>query len=491
MGTNNTKQAAWVALGSIFSYGFTLVSSMILSRFFAKGDYGTYQQVLYVYHTLLLVFTLGLPKAYSYFLPRVKNVEAKDVINKITTLFFALGAIFSLTIFFGSSVIAKFLNNPELTRALKIFALVPFLMLPTMGVEGILATYKKTKFVAIYTATTRSVMLLFVTLPVVIWGGGYKEALVGFTLSSAVAFVLALYLKYLPVKNESKQKSEISYSLIFKFSLPLLFASLWGILINSTDQFFISHYFGKEIFAEFSNGAIELPFATLIISATSTVLLPYFSKQVSSGVDKKEIISTWLSVFIKSAMLIYPIVIYCIFDARLIMSALYGEIYVASGDYFVIKVVTNFLKVIPYAAILIAIGSVKYYAKMQMLIFLLLVPTEWILIKVFNNPLVVTVVHTFYVILLAFIFIFHLSKHLKQTIKNMIPYKRLLQIVLASLISLVFTWLSNRIFPSIENKYYIITMHIFVFSIGYLLMAKAFKIRYLDIVKPLLQRSYE
>ena len=146
--TNNTKQATWVALGSLFSFGFGIVSSMILSRYFDKGDYGTYKQVLFVYNTLLVVFTLGLPRAYSYFLPRVANEEAKSLIQKINTLFFLLGGVFSFLLFVGSSIIADLMNNENLEFALRIFSLVPLFMLPTMGLEAILATYKKTQFLA-------------------------------------------------------------------------------------------------------------------------------------------------------------------------------------------------------------------------------------------------------------------------------------------------------------------------------------------------------
>src|SRR5690554_7812014 len=85
---NNTVQASWIAIGSLFSFGFGIVSSMILSRYFLKEDYGTYKQVLYVYSTMLTVFTLRLPKAFSYFLPRVDENQAKSLIKKITNLFF-------------------------------------------------------------------------------------------------------------------------------------------------------------------------------------------------------------------------------------------------------------------------------------------------------------------------------------------------------------------------------------------------------------------
>lgn len=50
----------WVAIGQFCSFAIGFISPVILSRHFTKGDYGTYKQVMYVYDTLLTVFTLGL-----------------------------------------------------------------------------------------------------------------------------------------------------------------------------------------------------------------------------------------------------------------------------------------------------------------------------------------------------------------------------------------------------------------------------------------------
>ena len=86
---SNTIQSLWVAMGSLASFAFSIVSAAILSRYFAKEDYGTYKQVMYVYHTLLTVFTLGLPKSYSYFLPRVTKEEGLSLVKKITNIFTA------------------------------------------------------------------------------------------------------------------------------------------------------------------------------------------------------------------------------------------------------------------------------------------------------------------------------------------------------------------------------------------------------------------
>ena len=78
-----------------------------------------------------------------------------------------------MILFVGAPIIAQILNNPDLEVALRYFAPVPFLMLPTMGLDGILSTYKENKFLAGYTIFTRVVMLCCVALPIVIWNLDY------------------------------------------------------------------------------------------------------------------------------------------------------------------------------------------------------------------------------------------------------------------------------------------------------------------------------
>ena len=205
--TNNTIQAFWVMFGGLVGFLFVTGSAMLLSRYFSKADYGTFKQVTFIYNTLLAVFTLGVPKAYSYFLPRVPKSQAKDVISKINYILITCGVAFSLILFFGSGLIALILKNAALSSLLKWFSLVPLFMVPTMGLEGILATYKKTRILAFYNITTKCLLFLCVTLPVVFFNGEVKHAIIGFTVSSFISFVIAMILKYNPVKHENKEKS--------------------------------------------------------------------------------------------------------------------------------------------------------------------------------------------------------------------------------------------------------------------------------------------
>lgn len=485
---SNTVQAFWIALGSLFSFGFAIVSSMILSRYFPKEDYGTYKQVLYVYTTLLTVFTLGLPKAFSFFLPRVENNQSKDLIKKITNIFFILGGFFSVFLFLFASQIAIFLKNQDLTLALKIFSPVPFLMLPTMGLEGILATFRKTKFLAMYDVITRLFMLFCVAIPVVFFDGGYIEAIIGFVIASFVSFLLALYFKYYPVKKYGNEKCNISYKEIFKFSLPLLYASLWGIIISSADQFFISRYFGSKVFAEFSNGAMELPFVGMIVGATSSVLSPVFSRMSHEKLDpQKDIFPIWKSVFEKSALLIYPLVIYSFFFADVLMVVLYGHQYEASSVYFKIKLILNFFTLIAYAPLIINIGKVKYYSDVHMYGALILIILEYLSILIFNSPYAISVVSLVCQIGRIFFMLFMVANFFNMKIYQLFPLRLIFKIIFPSVVIL---FLEHHILTYYFQFNHVLTLLVSfpIYGVVFCLFSILIKLDYLIIIEPLFQK---
>jgi O-antigen/teichoic acid export membrane protein len=485
---SNTVQAFWVAAGSVISYGFILLTSMILSRYFSKGDYGTYKQVMYVYNTLLVVFTLGLPRAYSYFLPRVPLSEAKDTINKITYLFFILGLLFSALLYFGSSLIALFLKNPDLVYAIKLFSLVPLFMLPTMGVDGILATYKKSNYIAIYKGLSSFFQLVCVTVPVIFFNGTYESAIIGFTISSLLICIVALYLKNMPVRNEKKLKSSVRYRDFFKFSIPLLYASIWSILMNSADQFFISNYFGKEVFAEFSNGWMDLPFVSMVVGATSIVLLPVFSKIVNENESAyQEIKPIWTSVFEKIVKIIYPILIYCMVFSEVIMIVLYGENYSNSGMYFRIRLLINLFNLIAFAPLLLALGATKYYARVIAFWAIITIILEYIFVNIIDSPFTIALISVICHLGVILFMLKYIANFLKTTIINLLPIKLMASIIFSSLPILLILYYILVVSISISNlAILIISLSIYIFI--FFFISKKLNIDYTSIIKPLLKQ---
>ncbi len=487
---SNTKQAFWVLLGSLSAFVFSIVSSMVLSRYMNKLDYGTFRQILYVYGSLVVVFSLGLPKTYSFFLPRLPIEEAKSAIGKINNLLLGSGILMSLVLFFGAETIASLLNNSKLITPLKYFSMVPVFLLPTIGLEGVLASFKKTQLLAAYNIVTKLVMLACVVLPVVLWNGGVESAVIGFTIASFFAFLLALFLKTQPVRNVTSKVTQLKYKEIFNYSTPLLFASLWGIVILSSDQFFISRYFGTEVFAEFANGSLQLPFVGMIVAATTIVLAPIYSKKAfaDSPDSKQEIIQLWNSVFSKTIKLTYPLIAFFFCFSDTVMVALYGQAYINSGDYFKVKLIVDFFTLITYGPLIVSIGGNKYYYRVHMYIALFLISTQWLSVHLINLPIAIVWISVTFQIIKTFALLVFIAKYFELKLYQIFPWSVIARVLPSFAILYGIQYVLDQRVQSIEPML-LLTIYGGLYLIIFLVWAYISKLDYLSIIKPLLKRN--
>ena len=477
--TSNSRQAMWVAVGQFSAFAIGIISPMILSRYFSKGDYGTYKQVMYVYNTLLIVFTLGLPKAYSYFIPRVSLPESKDVIRKISRLFAILGLFLSLLLFCGASAIADLLHNPDLELAIKWFSPTPLLLLPVMGIEGILASYKKAKHIALFTLCMRVFTLLFTILPVITFNGTYIYSIIGFDIASLLTCIFSYYLKYLPTRGIELQRATVSYKEIFAFSLPLLSASLWIMLFQSTNQFFISRHYGNEVFAEFSNGFMEFPIIPMVVNSVATILAPLFAGMAVK--NKMSIGDIWNSALNKTIKIIYPVTIYCILFSNIVMTCFYGKMYSTSGIFFSIKNIEGFFSVIPFYPILMALGKTKEYSRVHMVIAFLLLPLEFFIVKL---GLPVYTIGLAYVlcslgkVILQFAVV---GRSVEMPASVLIPYKAMIKVALVSVFASIIPLVLSRYISEL-NEWLLLIITVSLFCIIYYSLCWISHVSYRDVV---------
>lgn len=486
--TSNTAQAMWIGIGSLFSFLFSIVSAAILSRYLTKDAYGTYKQVMYVYTTLLSVFTLGLPLAYSYFLPRVTVGEGRTLTNKLNRVFYILGAAFAIVLFFGADVIAGILKNPSLAVNIRIFSPAPIFMLPTMGLQGILATYKRTIWNAIYTVLTRILMLVCVALPVALYRADCETAIWGFTISSLISLIIALWIMNMPFRGVKREKSTISYKEIFNYSIPLMAAGLFGVGIKAADQFFVSRYFGQEVFADFANGSLELPFVGMVLSAGATVLLPAFSRMISQGESTEEIVALWKRTAVKSALILYPLVAFFWFFASDTMTFIYGDKYATSAIFFKIMLCVNFFTVIPFYPIILALGKTKAYARMHMINLFMVWILEYIVVNTLNSAFAITAVSVLCHISKIMMMMGVVSSAIKVPLINLFPIKDLLKLFLSCALTGFASWLIIQQLPFADIKLAALSVGFILFAVMTYLLSKPLKIDYIDVVRPILSK---
>jgi O-antigen/teichoic acid export membrane protein len=486
---SNTYQALWLGISSFSSFTLSIISAAILSRYFDKEEYGTYRQILYVYNTFLVIFSAGLPNIFSYYLPRYNLAKGKDVVWKITKMLLFFGALFSLFLFACSEFIAGVLKNPELKIGMKYFSPIPLLLMPTLGIEGIFATYRKTIYVAIYNTLTRVLMLAFIVLPVIIFKGTYLYAIYGWIISSIITLILAYVFKNKPFEGITLERSGLRFKDIFLFSLPLLMSSIFGMAIKAADQFYISRFFGTVVFAEFSNGFIQLPFAQMITAAVSTTLLPVFSKLIFTKAEHKLILELWQNALNKSAIIIYPMAIFFIFYAKESIIILYSIKYEPSTVYFIISMLINFFNVIAFAPLILAMGETKFYARLHLGYAISSWINGYIIVTLFRTPVAISIFSAMQSILLVLTSLFFISKKTNIYYFDLFPIVKLSIIALHSIIAIIFIKIlfSNFLQITIFNIYLIILAFI-SYIIILLLTAPFFKINYAILFKAILNK---
>ena len=488
-GQSNTHQSFWVAAGSASSFLFTIVSAAILSRYFDKQEYGTYRQIIFVYNTLLVVFSAGLPKVFAYFLPKYSISEGKDIVKKITGILIIFGAVFSKALFFSSNLIARVLNNQELARGLKYFSPIPILLLPTLGIEGIFATYKKTIYIAIYNILTRTSMLIFIVTPVILLEGSYIHAIYGWIVVSIISFIIAIVFKHIPYRKTNRVKTSLSFKDIFSYSLPLMTASLAGLAIRSADQFYISRYFGTEVFAEYSNGFIQLPFVSMVTGAAAMVLMPQYSKLFHDKAHHSEILTLWNNAIKKSALIIYPIVMFAIFNAGSIIVLLYSKTYSNSIIYFKIALILNFFNIITVAPVLLSRGKSAYYSKIQILFAFIKWTGGYIMILITSNPVAIAIYSVAVNIVLIFVFLVKIGNLLDVSLNKLIPLSKISLIVLHTFIVISIIKILEISFLDGANLIIKLITNLFLFTGLLLVSSKLFRINYLVVIKPIINRN--
>lgn len=486
--TSNSGQALWLAIANLISFSFGIISAAILSRLLSVEEYGSYRQVLYVYSTLLVVFTLGLPRAYAFFLARLPLEEGRSAVSKINSLFLLLGGIFTLVLFFGSPLIADILKNPSLIGLLRWFSLTPLFLLPIMGIESVMATYKKSKYATTYVLLSRTFSLVCVVLPVIIIKPTAEMAVIGFTVSSLLCYLVGMILERRPFKNVESKKSSLKWSEILKYSFPLLFSSIWGIIYQSCPQFFISRWWGTATFAEFSNGFIELPFASMVIGAVATVLLPALSRNCidNSENEKKEIIRLWRSAFEKSAMIIYPLAIFACVFANPIMDILYGKKYIGASIYFQIILIINLTRVIPFAPVMMALNQVSKYSKAMMIGALVTGLLEFLYVIWLKSAWGIALIQCLGFVLMVALMFKYISSSLKISVIELIPIRNLSKLILISVCSTFIAYeISSFIsYHALLNVLIGFTMFLVLsLSLGYF-----FRLNYLSLIQGFLKR---
>ena len=482
---NRTMLTFLLALANLMSFSVGIITAAILSRYMAVVEYGTYRQVIFIYTTLLVVFSMGLPKCYSYFLARVPIEYGADIVKLLNKLFFALSALFSIFLYLGADFISDIMGNELLVDNLRYFAITPMLLMPVMGVESILVVYGYGAMLLFYVFAGRLMMIVCTVMSVVVFDGGVTGAICGFVVSSAFSSIAGFWLSYWPFKRVTSYKSNIRIADIMSYSFPVMMQGIYGFFIGASSLFFVSRYFGVEEFALFSNGYKELPFLGMVIGAASGVIFPEFSRMSSNGDDKQNFVALWRTVWYKSSTIIYPLSVFCLIFAGEIMAFIYGENYRSAAFLFMIVSVIGIVRVVAYSPIMLSLGLGRGFANTHLVTAIMILALDVLCVNFFPSIIAIAIIATCCTVFCLFVMLITIAKSLESSLFKLIPLGAMSKILFASIISCLMARFLVHI-TGITNVLAVLAIGGVVYALIYFPFVSRLGVGYIDIIKPML-----
>ena len=282
---------SWTMIGNVVGKFLQLLAFIFVARLVGKQEYGQISIIRSTLNMFLVFSSVGMGVTATRYIAmyRTSNPHRAYEIYRFTkkTVIW-LGMIISVVIFLLSSYIAENqLNDLHLSNALKIGAVILFLMTITSVQMGALNGFERFKEVGINSALNGIILLISVLLGAYLWGINGVIAGLGIT-----SFILVLQLWFslkkdiskirTAEKNKDDEKLDSS-SIFLKFSLPAVLQGLVVIPVLWWVKTFLIDNAGYGEMATFDVAEQWYYVVLFVPNSLGTILLPLLTNTNYNG----------------------------------------------------------------------------------------------------------------------------------------------------------------------------------------------------------------
>ena len=256
-------------------------------------------------------------------------------------------------------MLAKLFNNTDLNHSMKWLMIYPFFQIPITLLLSVFIYEGKTKFVGVYSSVYGLVFSLCAIL-LLIFYMDYMDIVILRCLFPVLGNVLLIYYTFKLFHGRTPAKIPFLESSIniLKISIPFGLASMIGAGSLQLDKVLLSSLGTTEEFAIYINGAMEIPLIGILTGSISEVLIGEMSINIKEkNYDKA--LSLFRRSANKTALILFPVMIFFIFNAKDFMILIYTEKYALSALPFTILLFLLPIRIVVFGSVLIAMGKSK------------------------------------------------------------------------------------------------------------------------------------
>ena len=337
------KGSAAASISSISAMVFQFISTIMLTRFVSKDDFGIYILILAIINLFQLFGGFGLQLTLVKFIAGATGQEKEKILAPILVMRIALLMIVAVIFYYFGNLTVKYFDQKIINYVLPItflFILSSFRDLFYNLLQG-LKYFKKFAYIGISAAIFR-VCLIFLYYKL---GNLNLDSLITIEIY-ATLMPIVYQIIVIPFKSLLKWHTETEvYKNLIKFSFPLYLGDLLNFVLGRTNIFVIGLYLTPASVADYSI-ATRVPIALKkLFQSFILVYFPNLSNLFSQENRNSAMKLINRSLVIISVMVTLVVLICFLFSKEIIM-LLFSEKYLAATLAFSLLVLNFFFRII-------------------------------------------------------------------------------------------------------------------------------------------------
>lgn len=436
------KDSFMLTLSKAIKAAVSLILTMIISRLMIESDYGIYKQLMLIFSILTTVIPLGIPTTVSYYYKNLSNTKRNTLVTNTIIISAVLSSITIIFLMLFRNQIATFFGNGELTNYLIILYIYIFI--------GIFFSYIEN----LYVSSGNSVLLgkinivyfilYFIVIALVIhFYRNIFSIMVAITaLEASKSTIMMLNIIF-----KEKYKYKFNYPFLKEqslYAIPLGLTTIIQTINLYIDNLFVSNMYNSFNYAIYSVASTEIPFISIITVSLATVALPEMSRAFNTDKNLKKVFSIWNQITIVGVAVIFPVFAVLMFFNKGYIEFIFSEKYIKATPIFVVYLFRLPLSCTIFSNILIILGRQKDLLLNIVIGSITNIILNFILIRYFGmiGAAVSTVImHS----LLIFMQVYQISKYSKYKISKIIDFKRIVTILIISMLITSVLYFVSRI----------------------------------------------
>lgn len=365
--SERAKKVLVFSVAQIITIFINFLVSPYLSRALPKEDYSAYNQVIVVIGLAGVLFAFGIQSVAFLFFSK-KDEDQAQVISTMQAGVVWLGLFSSVTLFLLSYQASGLFEQKNIAIYLRMCAPAVFVTFINNYLQGVLVYNGRTKYVAFLSVFNAAFTVTFLYLSLNVW----KSVSYALIFSQVVAPLISLSLALVVAFKFLVKKLRVykaAAKKILKVSVPLYITSLLGSSYIYFSAFFVILILGDIEYANYRNGAVEIPFISTVAFSVSAILLPDLNRYFHEGQLlqayelKKKIINQCI-------FLLYPVIVFFIVYHYEFIVSYFSIKYAESALVFAVYSITCFVRINDYQDVLITAGKSSYILKSNIVYFL-------------------------------------------------------------------------------------------------------------------------